>query len=130
MCAPCVHHEKLMSLDITPNPNSDLDSSWSFQTVLDSVTWLPVHALFLHCRLIIILSIYVWLTLTLAKVCPHTHLITLLLTILTCYNCRKFRNITRHCRNQEVTVQERRIDYEDNYNMDNLKEKKNLVVLD
>ena len=26
------------------------------------------------CRLIIILSIYIWLTL--AKVCPHTHLIT------------------------------------------------------
>ena len=32
--------------------------------------------LFLHCRLIIILSIYVWLTLTLAKVCPHSYLIT------------------------------------------------------
>jgi len=31
----------------------------------------------IHCRLIIILSIYVWLTLTLAKVCPHSHLITI-----------------------------------------------------
>jgi len=31
----------------------------------------------IHCRLIIILTIFVWLTLTLAKVCPHTRLITL-----------------------------------------------------
>jgi len=31
----------------------------------------------IHCRLIIILSIYVWLTLTLAKVCPYSRLITL-----------------------------------------------------
>ena len=34
------------------------------------------HVLSIHCRLIIILSIYVQLTLTLAKVCPHSCLIT------------------------------------------------------
>ena len=38
--------------------------------------------LFFHCRLIIILSIYVWLTLTLAKVCPHSCLITLLIDLI------------------------------------------------
>ena len=32
--------------------------------------------LFLYCRLIKYYLIYVWLTLTLAKVCPHSHLIT------------------------------------------------------
>ena len=30
----------------------------------------------IHCRLIILLTIFVWLTLTLAKVCPHSHTIT------------------------------------------------------
>jgi len=49
----------------------------SFQTALDFTTWLPGHVFFFCYRLIIILSIYVWLTLTLAKVCPHFHLITL-----------------------------------------------------
>jgi len=48
----------------------------SFQTILASVTWLPGHVLSIYCRLIIILTIFVWLTLTLAKVCPHSHLIT------------------------------------------------------
>ena len=52
----------------------------SFQTTLDSVTWLPGHVPlsypFVRCRLIIIILIYVRLTLTLAKVCPHTCLIT------------------------------------------------------
>ena len=27
ICAPCVYYEELMSLDITSNPNSDLDCS-------------------------------------------------------------------------------------------------------
>ena len=49
----------------------------SFQTVLASVTWLLGHVFSIHCRLIIILTIFVQLTLTLAKVCPHSHLITL-----------------------------------------------------
>ena len=40
-------------------------------------SWFPGHVPFLHCRLIIILSIYVRLTLTLAKVCLHSRLITL-----------------------------------------------------
>ena len=52
-----------------------LDSK-SFQTTLDSIIWLPDHVLSIHCRLIIILTISVQLTLTLAKVCPHSHLIT------------------------------------------------------
>jgi len=30
MCAPCVHYEEPLSLDITPNSNSYLDSSRSF----------------------------------------------------------------------------------------------------
>ena len=77
MCTPCVHYEKLMSLDITPNPNS----------YLDSVTWLPGYMLFLHYRIIIILSIYVWLTLTLAKVCPHSCTITRERMV---YECKSF----------------------------------------
>ena len=70
-------------LTSSPNPNSTsrlllilLDPK-SFQTALDSITWLPGHMLFLCCRLIILLTIYVWLTLTLAKVCPHSRTITL-----------------------------------------------------
>ena len=47
-----------------------------FQIILASVTWLPGHVPisypFVCCRLIIIILIYVWLTLTLAKVCPHS----------------------------------------------------------
>jgi len=50
-----------------------------FQTILASVTWLPGHMPifypFVRYRLIIIILIYVRLTLTLAKVCPHTCLI-------------------------------------------------------
>jgi len=60
----CAHHEEPMSLDIIPNPNSlsrlfpILLDSKSFQTALDSITWLPGHVLSIHCRLIItILSI-------------------------------------------------------------------------
>jgi len=41
----CAHHEEPMSLDVIPNPNSDLDSTRSFQTILDSITWLPCHML-------------------------------------------------------------------------------------
>jgi len=66
MCTPCVHHEEPMSLDITPNPNSDLDS----------VTWLSSHVLFIRCKLIKYYLIYVRLTLTLAKVCSYSRLIT------------------------------------------------------
>ena len=87
MCTPCVHHEEPMSLDVIPNPNSlsrlfpILLDPKSFQTALDSITWLPGHMpisySFVHCRLIIIILIYVQLTLTLAKVCPHTRLITI-----------------------------------------------------
>jgi len=45
----CAHHEEPMSLDIIPNPNSlsrlllILLDPKSFQTALDSVTWLPGH---------------------------------------------------------------------------------------
>ena len=46
-----------------------------------------------------------------------------------CYNCREFRHIARYCRNQSFLEQERRVEYESNYNMDNLKEEENLVVL-
>ena len=44
MCAPCVHYEELMSLNVIPNPNSSsrllsilLDPK-SFQTTLDYIT--------------------------------------------------------------------------------------------
>jgi len=40
------------------------------------------YVLSIHCRLIIILSIYVRLTLTLAKVCPHSRLITQYIIII------------------------------------------------
>jgi len=30
LCCTCVHHEKPLSLDVIPNPNSNLDSSQSF----------------------------------------------------------------------------------------------------
>ena len=85
----CAHHVYTMRnpclLTSSPNPNSIsrllpilLDPK-SFQTILDSVTWLPGHVLsypFVRCRLIIIILIYIQLTLTLAKVCPHSRLIT------------------------------------------------------
>ena len=50
--------------------------------------------LFLHCKLIIILSIYVWLTLTLAKVCLHSRFITgimagVLVLVWDTYHCLK-----------------------------------------
>ena len=48
----------------------------SFQTALDSVTWLPDHVLSIHCRLIIYYCSISVLTLTLPKVCLHTRLIT------------------------------------------------------
>jgi len=43
----------------------------SFQTALDFITWLPGHVLSIHCRLIITI-----LTMSLAKVCLHSRLIT------------------------------------------------------
>ena len=78
----CAHHVYTMRnpcpLTSSPNPNSIsrlllilLDPK-SFQTALDYVTWLPGHVLSICCRLIIIILIYVQLTLTLAKVCPHS----------------------------------------------------------
>ena len=73
----CAHHMYTMRnpcpLTSSPNPNSlsrlfpILLDPKSFQTTLDYSTWLPGHVLFLRCRLIILLSIYVRLTLTLAK---------------------------------------------------------------
>ena len=88
MYTPCVYHKESMSLDITPNPNSSsrlllilLDPK-SFQTALDYITRLPGHVLSIRCRLIITILIYVWLILTLAKVCPHPCAITSLLSRL------------------------------------------------
>ena len=63
MRTPCVHYEEPLSLDVTPNSNSIsrlfpilLDPK-SFQTALDSITWLPGHVPisypFVRCRLII-----------------------------------------------------------------------------
>ena len=85
----CIHHVYTMrnpcplmsSLTLTPSRLFPilLDPK-SFQTILASVIWLPGHVpisySFICCRLIIIILIYVRLTLTLAKVCPHSHLIT------------------------------------------------------
>ena len=84
----CAHHVYTMRnscpLTSSPNPNSIsrlfpilLDPK-SFQTALDYSTWLPGHMpISFHCRLIKYYLIYVWLTLTLAKVCPHSRLITI-----------------------------------------------------
>ena len=47
-----------------------------------------------------------------------------------CYSYKEFEHIVRHYKNQKFVVQERRMEYEDNYNMDNLKEEENLVALD
>ena len=90
LCYTCAHYVYTMrnpcSLMSSPNPSSIsrlflilLDSK-SFQTALDSITWLPGHVPiswpYVHCKLIIIILIYVQLTLTLAKVRPHSCLIT------------------------------------------------------
>ena len=85
LCCTCVHYIYTMrnscpltsSLTLTPSRLFPilLDPKF-FQTVLASVIWLPDHVLSICCRLIIIILIYVWLTLTLAKVCPHSRLIT------------------------------------------------------
>ena len=81
----CAHHVYTMrnpcplisSLTLTPSRLFPilLDPK-SFQTVLDYSTWLPGYVLFFRCRLIINYLIYVRLTLTLAKVCPHFRSIT------------------------------------------------------
>jgi len=47
-----------------------------------------------------------------------------------CYNCRGFRHIARYYRNQRFVTQEKRIEYKDNCNIDNLKEAEDLAVLD
>jgi len=44
-----------------------------------------------------------------------------------CYSCGRFGYIVRNCKNWKLVGQGRRIEYEDNLN--NLKEKENLVVL-
>jgi len=46
-----------------------------------------------------------------------------------CNDCKEFEHITKYYKNQRFIAQERRIEYGDNHNMDNLKEEKNLVVL-
>ena len=47
-----------------------------------------------------------------------------------CSNCGKLGHITKYYRNQGFIAQERRVEYRDNHNMDNSKDKENLVVLD
>ena len=47
-----------------------------------------------------------------------------------CYSCRSFGYLARNCKNRGRIRQKRRIEYRDNMNtINNLKEKKNLVVL-
>jgi len=47
-----------------------------------------------------------------------------------CYSYGKFGHLVRNCRNWNIVGQRKRIEYEDNINnMNNLKEKKSLVVL-
>ena len=46
------------------------------------------------------------------------------------YSCKRFGYLVRHCKNQRIIGQGKRIKYEDNSNeRDNLKEKESLVVL-
>jgi len=45
-------------------------------------------------------------------------------------NCKRFRHIVRYCMNSRFVIQDRRMEYRDNHNMDNLKEEENLVVFD
>ena len=58
LCCTCAHHMYTMrdpcplTSSLTLTLTLYLDSK-SFQTALDSVTWLPGHMLFLRCRLII-----------------------------------------------------------------------------
>ena len=80
LCCTCAHHVYTIRnhcsltslLTLTPSRLFPilLDPKF-FQTVLDFITWLPDHVLSIRCRLIIILTISVWLTLILAKVCSH-----------------------------------------------------------
>ena len=80
MCTPCVHHEEPQSFDIIPNPNSNLDSSQSFQTVLDFCHMTSRSHALPPLQTNNYLLFYVQLTLTLAKVCPHSRLITPLIS--------------------------------------------------
>ena len=52
MCTPCAHHEKPLSLDVIPNPNSNLDCSKLYHMTSRSRAYLL--SLF-PCRLIIII---------------------------------------------------------------------------
>ena len=82
----CAHHVYTMRnpcpLMSSPNPIfisrlfPILLDPKSFQTVLDSITWLPGHVLSIRCRLIKYYCPTSVLTLTLLEVCPHTRLIT------------------------------------------------------
>ena len=45
-----------------------------------------------------------------------------------CYNCEGFRHMARNCKNWRAVEQGRMISYQENN--DNLKENKNLIVLD
>ena len=46
------------------------------------------------------------------------------------YNCKGFGHIAKYCRDWEFVGKKRRVEYGDNCNIDNLKEEKNIVVLD
>ena len=82
----CAHHVYTMRnpCPLTSSPNPIFISRLfpilldpkSFQTILDSTTWLPGHVLSIRCRLIKYYCPTSVLTLTLPEVCPHTHLIT------------------------------------------------------
>jgi len=48
-----------------------------------------------------------------------------------CYSCEGFGYLARNCRNWGIVGQKRRMGYKDNLNnLNNLKEKESLVVLD
>ena len=48
-----------------------------------------------------------------------------------CYSCRRFGNLVKNYRNQEIIGQGKRIEYGNNVNtLNNLKEKESLIVLD
>ena len=99
LCCICAYHIYTMRnpclLMLSSNPNSIfrlfpilLDPK-SFQTILATITWLPGHMPisypFVCYRLIIIILIYVLLTLTLAKVCPHSRTITICVLSIALY---------------------------------------------
>jgi len=70
----CAHHVYTMRNHSPLTSSLTLTPSKLFLILLDHSSL--CHMLSIRCRLIIILSIYVQLILTLAKVCPYSHLIT------------------------------------------------------